>query len=59
MIRLTRTIEYEYESVEEMAKDVASWTLRPTPEWFPFNPKKRARSKITKVDALDHEEPPF
>jgi hypothetical protein len=49
MIRLTRTIEYEYESVEEMAKDVAGWTLRPGTSWFPFNARKRARSRIETV----------
>ncbi len=50
MIRLTRVIEYEYESLEDMAKDVACWTLRPsTSKWFPFGPRKRARSEIVKV----------
>lgn len=49
MIRLTRTIEYEYETVEDLAKDVANWTLRPSPQWFAFGPTKRARSTIVAV----------
>lgn len=56
MIRLTRTIEYEYDSAEDMAKDVACWTLRPsTSKWFPFGPTKRARSTI--VTVVDHGTP--
>jgi hypothetical protein len=53
VIRLTRTIEYEYESAEDMAKDVAGWSL-PSKNWFKFNGKKRARSRITSVVELEH-----
>lgn len=53
MTRLTRTIEYEYDTAEDMAKDIASWTLRGQ-SWLAFNPKKRARQRITGVlDASD------
>lgn len=58
MIRLTRTIEYEYDSPEDMAVDIASWTLRGTGHtWFPFNKRKRARSRITSVEDLGGEGP--
>ena len=58
MIRLTRTIEYEYDTAEDMAKDIASWTLRGCgAEWFPFNPMKRARSRITAVEDLGFDGP--
>jgi hypothetical protein len=47
---VTRTIEYEYDSAEEMVKDIACWTLRPSSSaWFRFNTKKRARSRIVNV----------
>lgn len=59
MIRLTRTIEYEYESVEDMVRDLACWSLPTQKHPFEFNGRKRARSEITKVDAVGHEEPPF
>jgi hypothetical protein len=58
VIRLVRTIEYEYDTAEEMAKDIASWTLRgPGQTWFPFNPRKRARSRISGVEDLGGDGP--
>jgi hypothetical protein len=55
VIRLTRTIEYEYESLEDMASDLTCWTLRTGTtraggrSWFDFGPKRRARSRIDSV----------
>lgn len=50
MIHLTRTIEYQYDDLLDMAGDVACWTLRPSSSgWFPFGPRKQARSRIVKV----------
>jgi hypothetical protein len=57
VIRLTRTIEYEYESLEDMASDLTCWTLRTGTtragrhDWFNFGPTKRARSRIVSVVA--------
>lgn len=53
MIIVTRTIEYQYDTIEDMAKDIACWTLRPSSKWFPFNGKKRARSTIVSVVDTD------
>lgn len=56
MVRLTRVITYEYETVEDMAKDIPNWSL-PNREWFPFNGAKRARSRVTEVsgdEGFDH-----
>jgi hypothetical protein len=57
VIRLTRTLEYEYDTAEDMAKDIASWTLRTGTGWFPFNGRKRARSRITAVEDLGSDGP--
>lgn len=59
MIIVTRTIEYQYDTAEEMAKDISCWTLRPSTRWFPFNSSKRARSKIVSVtEVVDTDSPP-
>lgn len=61
MIRLTRTIEYEYESLEDMASDLTCWTLRtrhssPGP-WIEFGPTRRARSLIESVVVVEDGSP--
>jgi hypothetical protein len=58
VIRLTRTIEYEYDSAEDMARDIACWSLRGTGRtWFPFNNRKRARSRITAIEDVGFDGP--
>ncbi len=46
MIHLTRVIEYEYETVDLMVKDIANWTL-PDRKWFPFGKRKRGWSRVS------------
>lgn len=59
MIRLTRTIEYEYESLEDMASDLTCWTLRSGTAmraWVTFGPRRRARSQIESVIITEGDE---
>ncbi len=58
MIRLTRVIDYEYESLADMAKDIPNWML-PDRQWFPFGGAhggaKRARSRVGDISWGDDE----
>lgn len=47
MIRVVRTIEYEYADWETATLDISTWQLRSGRNtWNPFGSKKRARSRI-------------
>lgn len=54
MIRVVRTIEYEYDDWETAARDIAMWQMRGSRNtWSPFGKEKRARSRIESADEVE------
>lgn len=56
MIKVTRTIEYEYSSIEVALRDVEAWSVGH--RWQMFGSHKRARSRVVEVREVPPPPPP-